>query len=184
MRDKISIPRVAQLHPAIVNEVAAKIDEAETTLLPDNVGIRVVEWLRTIEYQNELYAQGRTKPGPIVTKAKGGQSYHNYGLAFDSAFVIDRDRNGTFETLEWQNRQDFNKDGIDDWRAIVKIFTDAGYIWGADWDNDGVTKAEGDKDEHLVDAPHLQKTFGYTVHQLYQKYIDKDFIPGTLFVKL
>jgi peptidoglycan L-alanyl-D-glutamate endopeptidase CwlK len=30
-----------------------------------------------------LYAIGRTKPGKKVTKAKGGTSYHNYGLAFD-----------------------------------------------------------------------------------------------------
>ncbi len=183
MRDKISIPRVAQLHPAIVNDVAALIDKAEA-ILPANVAIRVVEWYRTIERQNEIYAQGRTKPGDIVTNARGGSSYHNFGLAIDIAFVIDQDGNGTFEKLEWGARQDFNKNGIDDWREIVKIFTDAGYIWGADWDNDGITKAEGDKDEHLVDAPHLQKTFGYSVHQLYQKYLNKDFIDGTNYVKL
>jgi hypothetical protein len=39
---------------------------------------------RTMEEQAALYAKGRTKqPGKIVTKAKPGQSYHNYGLAFD-----------------------------------------------------------------------------------------------------
>jgi len=37
--------------------------------------------LRTIEQQDALYAQGRTKPGKVVTNAKGGQSYHNWGLA-------------------------------------------------------------------------------------------------------
>lgn len=183
MRDKISIPRVAELHPAIVNEVEQKIDEAEA-LIADNVAMRVVQANRTIAYQNDLYAQGRTKPGPIVTKARGGESYHNYGLAFDFAFVIDRDRNGTYEEMSWDTRADFDKDGIPDWREVVNVFRAAGYIWGADWDNDGVTKAEGDRDEHLVDAPHLQKTFGYSVHQLYQKYISKDFIPGTMYVKL
>lgn len=38
---------------------------------------------RTFDYQNQLYAQGRTTAGAIVTQAQGGQSYHNYGLAFD-----------------------------------------------------------------------------------------------------
>jgi peptidoglycan L-alanyl-D-glutamate endopeptidase CwlK len=42
---------------------------------------------RTYQEQNELYAQGRTKPGKIVTNAKGGQSYHNFGIAAD--FVPD-----------------------------------------------------------------------------------------------
>ena len=37
---------------------------------------------RTYAEQNELYAQGRTKPGPIVTKAKGGYSNHNFATAF------------------------------------------------------------------------------------------------------
>lgn len=40
---------------------------------------------RTMEEQKELYAQGRTKPGKIVTNAKPGSSAHNYGLAADLA---------------------------------------------------------------------------------------------------
>lgn len=183
MRDNISIPRVAELHPAICLEVEHLIDDAEK-LLPDNVAIRVVEWLRTIARQDEIYAQGRTKPGPIVTKAKGGSSYHNYGLAFDFAFAIDKDGNGSYESLSWDTRSDFNKNGISDWREVVNVFREAGYIWGADWDNDGVTKAEGDKDEHLVDAPHLQKTFGYTVHELFQMYKEGKFLPGGKYLQL
>ena len=33
--------------------------------------------------QDELYAQGRTKPGKIVTNARAGESYHNWRCAFD-----------------------------------------------------------------------------------------------------
>jgi peptidoglycan L-alanyl-D-glutamate endopeptidase CwlK len=40
--------------------------------------------------QMALWAQGRTKPGPRVTKAKGGQSAHNFGIAID--FVLDKDQ--------------------------------------------------------------------------------------------
>lgn len=39
--------------------------------------------LRTPAEQDALYAQGRTKPGPIVTYARAGQSAHNAGLALD-----------------------------------------------------------------------------------------------------
>ena len=39
--------------------------------------------LRSMQEQAELYAQGRSKPGRIVTYAKPGQSAHNYGLALD-----------------------------------------------------------------------------------------------------
>lgn len=38
---------------------------------------------RSYARQAELYAQGRSKPGPIVTRAKPGQSPHQYGLARD-----------------------------------------------------------------------------------------------------
>ena len=38
---------------------------------------------RTWDEQNGLYAKGRTAPGPRVTKARGGYSWHNFGLAVD-----------------------------------------------------------------------------------------------------
>lgn len=49
------------------------------------LGLRpvVTETRRSWQRQNELYAQGRTAPGRIVTKAKGGESPHQYGLAAD-----------------------------------------------------------------------------------------------------
>ena len=39
--------------------------------------------LRTLKEQDELYAQGRTEAGRIITNARGGQSFHNYGRAID-----------------------------------------------------------------------------------------------------
>jgi len=38
---------------------------------------------RDFAAQNRLYAQGRTTPGHIITKAHGGESAHNFGLAID-----------------------------------------------------------------------------------------------------
>jgi hypothetical protein len=43
----------------------------------------VTEGHRTYERQRELYAQGRTAPGAIVTQALPGESAHNFGLACD-----------------------------------------------------------------------------------------------------
>lgn len=53
-----------------------------------NVDILITSGFRDPKEQDAIYAQGRTKPGPIVTQAKGGQSLHNFGVAFDCVPVI------------------------------------------------------------------------------------------------
>ena len=85
--DKITEERIKLLHPKVKDEVFSIIEEANKLLIP-GVEVRIVQGLRTIDEQNALYAQGRTKPGKKVTNAKGGQSYHNYGLAVDIYPVI------------------------------------------------------------------------------------------------
>lgn len=42
--------------------------------------IQVTCTYRSPAEQNSLFAQGRTKKGPIVTKARGGQSEHNFEI--------------------------------------------------------------------------------------------------------
>jgi peptidoglycan L-alanyl-D-glutamate endopeptidase CwlK len=44
--------------------------------------------IRTFKEQQKLYDQGRVVSGPIVTYARAGRSYHNYGLAIDSAWFV------------------------------------------------------------------------------------------------
>lgn len=146
------------------------IEKAEE-LLPANIAVRVVQGLRTFEEQAALYAQGRTKPGKKVTNAKPGSSFHQYGLSIDFCFVIDKDNNSTFETISWDTVKDWDKDGIPDWKEVVKVFEDAGYEWGGRWAT-------------IVDAPHLQKTFGYTWRQLLAKYNAKDFIDQVDYVRI
>lgn len=158
------------LHPKIRDEVKALIEMAELGL-PNIIAIAVPQGLRTIEEQNVLYEQGRTKPGPIVTNARGGSSYHNYGLAFDFCIVIDTDRNGVYDETSWDIRKDNDKDGIADWLEVVKIFESAGYEWGGKWSS-------------IKDYPHLQKTFGNTWQKLLERYNKKDFIPGTKYINL
>ena len=55
----------------------------------EGIYLIVTEGLRTKIRQDELYAQGRTTPGNIVTNAKGSdyQSQHQWGIAFDIAIA-------------------------------------------------------------------------------------------------
>lgn len=82
MKDKLSIERIKLLHPYVRAPFQAFIEDAEDAL---GITLRITQGLRTFKEQDDLYAQGRTKPGPRVTNAKGGQSYHNFGLAIDVA---------------------------------------------------------------------------------------------------
>ena len=77
--DSISEARLQLIYPAL----AAKIAQLSTMLEADGVMIRVVQGLRSWQEQDNLYAQGRTAPGHIVTNCPGGHSYHNFGLAVD-----------------------------------------------------------------------------------------------------
>ncbi|MFP7723024.1 M15 family metallopeptidase [Lysobacter sp. A3-1-A15] len=45
---------------------------------------RIISGTRTWAQQNALFRQGRYgNPGPVVTRARGGQSTHNFGIAWD-----------------------------------------------------------------------------------------------------
>lgn len=159
MRDKHSIDRAAKLHPLIRDEVKYLIEKAEAGL-PPYMAIRIVQGLRTFAEQNTLYNQK-----PRVTQAKGGQSYHNYGLAIDFCFVIDTNGDGQYDKILWDTLKDHDKDGVADWQEVVKVFTDAGYEWGGAWSK-------------FKDAPHLEKRFGLHWKELLVRYENKDFIEG------
>lgn len=172
MRDHISIDRVKDLHPAIRDRVAAAIDKAEIAL-GQFAQIRIVEGLRSIAYQDDLFAQGRTKPGKIVTKAKGGKSWHNYGLAVDATIMYDRDKNGTFEFLSWDEIIDADRDGVADFKEMVNAFKSEGFQWGGDFHS-------------IKDDDHFEMRFGMPENcsTAYQKYLNKDFITGTIYIKV
>ena len=162
--EKISLPRVWQLHPKIKDEVLALIDAAEKVVDP-NLAIRIVQGLRTIEEQNALYAQGRTTPGSIVTNAKGGSSYHNYGLAIDICWLF-ADANGEYQ---YNDKKSWAQGG--NFRKVINIFKEAGYTWGGDF-------------KSIPDAPHFEKTFGHNWRDLLQMVEDKKFITGTNYVNI
>ena len=117
--DKTTIDRIQLLHPQIREEVALIYKEIVKALKGFAI-CRFAYTLRTFAEQDALYAQGRTKPGKIVTNAKGSQSYHCYGLAVDIVLLKDKDKNGSFESASWETDVDF--DGSDTWQRRL-IFT-------------------------------------------------------------
>lgn len=150
--DKVTIERIKLLHPKLRDEVTKIYAEICEKLEPKS-GCRFAYTLRTNKEQDEIYAQGRTKPGKIVTWAKGGQSYHNYGLAIDIVLLLDLDGNGV-KDVSWDIVKDYDGDHISDWREIVEVFTKYGWEWGGNWN------------KPKTDTPHFQKTFGKSIMEL------------------
>jgi len=88
------------------------------------IDLLVTSTYRDIESQNALYAQGRSLPGPKVTNAKGGDSFHNYKVAFDVVPL----RNG---------KPVWNTTGLDAalWEKIGQIGESFGLEWAGRWKN-------------------------------------------------
>ena len=84
--------------------------------------MRIVQGLRTFPEQDALYAQR-----PKVTNAKGGQSYHNYGLAIDFCLIIDG------KQVSWNSTKDSDNDHVADWEEVIRIFEAAGWKSGRAW---------------------------------------------------
>lgn len=96
----------------------------------EGIYVQISEGYRSNKRQNELYAQGRTKPGNIVTNARAGQSNHNYGVAVDF-FLVSSDGKRALWTV---NRE---------WRRVAQIGKELGFTWGGDWSS-------------FKDYPHLE----------------------------
>ena len=140
--DKITLQRIEKAHPIIREEL--KNDYLEINKrLPKGVRLRFSHVYRSNGEQDALF-----KKRPKVTNAKGGQSIHNYGLAFDIVILFDKDNNGTFETASWNQDRYFME--------VVIFFKQKGWEWGGDW-------------KSFKDAPHFQKAFGNTWRTLQAK---------------
>ena len=134
--DTYSENKITSLHPA----VRAKAIEFVTKAEKQGIQLRITSGYRTHALQNELYSQGRTKPGTIITNAKGGQSFHNFGLAIDVVPIV----NGA---AVWNT----------DWNKIAVIGKSVGFQWGGDFIS-------------FKDKAHFEMKFGNTLAQIQNKY--------------
>ncbi len=125
---------VSKLEPVIQPKVEALLNAARA----EGIELRVTQGLRTMEEQQALYDQGRTKPGPVVTNAKPGSSWHNFGLAFDVAVMKDGKPTWPADEALWQK--------------IGALGKAQGLTWGGDFQN-------------FPDRPHFQYTGGLTLEQ-------------------
>ena len=130
------------LHPNLILKIAQLKSECAKNGLKIGIG----ECYRTVGEQNELYAQGRTKPGKKVTNAKGSSysSMHQWYVAFD---FYRNDGKQAFDNSD----KFFNKVG--------KIGKAIGLEWGGSW----LT---------MKDLPHFQlKDWGSTPKKLKKQYV-------------
>ena len=111
------------LHPRIRPMAFDFIAKAKTA----GIDIKITNGTRTFQEQQDLYDQGRTKPGKIVTKAKPGQSFHNFSLAIDIVPIVKGKAVWNDETL---------------WQKLGVIGESIGFEWGGRW--------------KFVDKPHFQ----------------------------
>ena len=130
--------RIETLHPSIIGKAKEFIIRAEKEL---GIKLRVTAALRTWKEQSDLYAKGRTVSGQKVTWAKAGQSYHNYGLAFDVVEIKDG-------KALWNNPN---------WEKIGKLGESIGFVWGGRW-------------KGKTDKPHFEMAFGKHHSELAQLY--------------
>ena len=114
--DKITLDRIATLHPKIRQQVLDAYTHINNKLLGKGLRLRFAYTTRTHQEQAELYAQGRTKLFDKngkrlgkVTNAAAGQSIHNYHLAFDIVLLHDKNGDGIFEAASYDQTLDFDK---------------------------------------------------------------------------
>lgn len=114
--------RLLGLHPDLVDALHQVAESVPFDLY-------VYEGVRSLERSAELYAQGRTRPGPIVSNAQPGQSPHNWRMAADVYPYVNGKSVENADAPEWA-----------EFGAAVKL---AGMTWGGDF-------------SRLVDKPHVE----------------------------
>jgi peptidoglycan L-alanyl-D-glutamate endopeptidase CwlK len=112
----------------------------------ESIHVAPFETHRSLQRQMQLYAKGRaeTTPGDwvivnrskIVTRAKPGESAHNWDMAAD--FVLDVDR-VPVRMREWRGKMhadawdDETPEAVDTWEKFGQAARSCGLNWGGDF---------------------------------------------------
>ena len=104
----------------------------------NGIEILITQGFRSWSGQAWDYASGRFRPGSIVTRAKPGYSFHQYGVAFD---FVPTDLSGGIHYNDMNRIQ-----------QVAHFAKSQGWEWGGDWP------------EPATDNPHLQFTQGHDIN--------------------
>lgn len=130
----INSRKITDLHPKVSALATRFIAECKK----QGIDVLITSTYRDNEAQNKLYAQGRTEAGSKVTNARGGQSWHNYKLAFDFVPIV----NGK---AQWNDTKTFERCGV--------IAESIGLEWAGRW-------------KSFKELAHCQFTDGLTLKDL------------------
>jgi len=130
----INSRNVEDLHPKVADLCHQFIDKCKYA----GIDVLITSTYRDNESQNAIYAQGRTTPGKKVTNAKGGQSFHNYRIAFDFCPIVGG-------KAQWNDTATFNRCG--------EIAESLGLEWAGHW-------------KTFKELAHCQYTGGLTLKDL------------------
>ena len=138
--DVRSAANIATLRP----DAQQKAREWLLKCLEAGINVKVICGTRTYKEQDALYAQGRSTPGPKVTNAPAGYSWHNFGVGWD--FLV------------------FDSTGQPQWESPLmeecgRIAESLGLEWGGHWTN-------------FQDIPHIQIKTGCTLADARQRVKD------------
>lgn len=140
-----SIEKMKGVHPKLIELMKKAIGDSP-------YDFKIIQGLRTAEYQNSLYQQGRTKPGKIVTKLDGYNKKSNhqakadgYGHAVDIAVCGQYDQNGNYVKYTTDAEMFDNKKLVEISRHVKAVAKEMGLdiVWGGDW-------------KTLYDTPHYE----------------------------
>jgi len=146
MRTKRTIENLGSLNKKALAKLEPFVTAAEQAMEKHGVKVEVISGLRSWAAQAALFAQGRTKPGRIVTKARPGSSWHNYGLAIDLGLFS----NGVYLDEVDPKRADRL------YQEIGTIAAKHGIEWAGNW-------------KSFTETPHFQVTFGLTLSAARQR---------------
>lgn len=135
--------KLEDLHPRVRAMAQRLIDDAAKAGIP----LTVTFTLRSMETQAALYAQGRTKPGKVVTNARPGYSFHNFGLALD---VVPTE---LLQLPNWGDTREHQPFANELWRRVGAIGKAVGFRWGGDF-------------KSIKDRPHFEWSGGLSLAEL------------------
>ena len=106
----------------------------------------IFEGYRSHKRQAELFAQGRTTPGNVVTWVGPGDSWHQYGIAVDLVF----DGAPLTPGIQWSWEGGYADQNGDNYDKLAKILKGFGFEWLGDSN---------------IERAHFQMTYGFTIKE-------------------